>query len=546
MESLTVLQIIKEYILQNKEMFIIYCITVVALPLNEVVLPHFYGKLISAIQNNNVGRGLVWIIVGMLIVVQVLNIVSDALDVSLFTNMHEFIRTVCVDFIVGENSANLKEIKVGHILSKMIRLPYVLYNYIEDWRSYLIPFSITYICIIVYLAFYDYVLPMLILVLSVLISVFTFKVMNSCLFASKQRDSYHNRIFEEVDEIFRNIVSVLTNNTYDYEKVRVKNLQKEYNRYSVATLWCTNKYKMVFLVTQICVMIAFIFRVMHLYKKKRLDTAHCISIFIIMLYLNNTLIRHTNLFKDIVTRYGAIKEALSIFTYTPEITCVGGEVGMIPDEYCLVVSDLEYSHNSKALIKGFNLAIKCKENVALVGEIGCGKSTLLKLILRYYQPSHGEIYLYGVAYKNMTREEVRKKIGYISQTPILFNRSLRENIAYGSGVSSDEDIWRIIRKMNLVDYFKRYEGGLDTMAGKNGSNLSGGEKQVIYILRVLLQNPDIVIMDEPTSAMDDNTRDTVFRMLIDIMHEKTVIAVTHDKELLKHFHRVVNIRKEEP
>lgn len=541
MESLTVLQIIKEYISQNKDMFIIYCITVIALPLNEVVLPHFYGKLISAIQNNSVGRGLVWIIIALLIIVQVLNIVSDAVDVSLFTNMHEFIRTYCVDFIVAENSSNLKEIKVGHILSKMIRLPYVLYNFIEDWRSSLVPFSITYICIIIYLSFYDYVLPLFILILTVLISLFTFKAMKSCLFASKQRDNYHNRIFEEVDEIFRNIVSILTNNTYDYEKDRTDLLQKEYNRYSVATLWCTNKYKLVFLVIQIFVMIAFVLRVMHLYKNKKLETAHCISIFIIMLYLNNTLIRHTQLFKDVVARYGAIKEALSLFTYTQEITSAGGELGVIPDEYCLVVSDLEYSHNSKALISGFNLAIKCRENVALVGEIGCGKSTLLKLILRYYQPTHGEIYLYGTPYKNMTREEVRKKIGYISQTPILFNRTLRENISYGSGVTTDEEIWRVIRKMNLEEYFKRYEAGLDTMAGKNGSNLSGGEKQVIYILRILLQNPDIVIMDEPTSAMDDNTRDTVFKLLIEIMHEKTVIAVTHDKQLLKHFHRVVQM-----
>lgn len=541
MESVTVLQLISEYISKNKVLFVIYCITVIALPLNEVILPHFYGRLIANLQRKEVRTSLIWIIVGLLVVVQVLNIISDIVDVKLFTNMHEFVRTFCVDFIVGENSKNLKEIKIGQVLSKIIRLPFTLYNFIDDWRTSLIPSFITYIGVIIYLSFFDLLLPLLMFILTAVITYFTYKAFTSCLATSKSRDAYHNLIFEEVDEIFRNIVSILTNNTYEHEKDRIQTLQKKYNMYSFATLWCTNKYKLIFLILQITVMTLFVLRMIVLYKSKRIELAHCISIFIIMLYLNNTMLRHTYLFKEVAVRYGVLKEALSLFKYTKEPVIESGELGLIPDEYCLVVSNIEFSHNTNKLIDGFNLAIRCRENVALVGEIGCGKSTLLKLILRYYAPTHGEIYLYGVPYHKMTREEVRKKIGYISQNPILFNRTLRENISYGTNGATDEDIWRVIRKMNLESHFSRYENGLDTMAGKNGSNLSGGEKQIIYILRILLQNPDIILMDEPTSAMDENTRDTVFKLLIDIMHEKTVIAVTHDKDLLKHFHRVVNM-----
>lgn len=541
MEYVTVLQLIGEYISKNVPLFIVYCITVIALPLNEVVLPHFYGKIIANIQKKEVRKNLIYIIVGLLVVVQVLNIVSDIVDVKLFTNMHEFVRTFCVDFIVGENSKNLKEIKIGQVLSKIIRLPFTLYNFIDDWRTSLIPSFITYIGVIIYLSFFDLILPVLILVLTIVISYFTYKAFTSCLSTSKSRDAYHNLIFEEVDEIFRNIVSILTNNTYDEEKERIKELQKQYNAYSFTTLWCTNKYKLIFLLLQIIIMVIFVFRMITLYNKKKIGIAHCISIFIIMLYLNNTMLRHTYLFKEIAVRYGVLKEALSLFQYTPDPVIKYDELDFIPDEYCLVISNLSYSHNTNKLIDNFNLAIRCRENVAIVGEIGCGKSTLLKLILRYYTQTNGEIYLYGVPYQKMSRDEVRKKIGYISQTPILFNRTLRENISYGTNVTTDEDIWRVIRKMNLDGHFNRYENGLDTMAGKNGSNLSGGEKQIIYIIRILLQNPDIILMDEPTSAMDENTRDTVFKLLLDIMHEKTVIAVTHDKDLLNNFHRVVNM-----
>lgn len=544
MSHVTVWDVVFEYIKRNRTLFFIYCIAVLAMPINDVILPHFYGKVITGIQQRKVSYAVLVIIVVLLIMVQLLNTLSDYIDMKLFSRMHEFARTFCLDFLIEQKSKHLAEAEAGKILARIMRMPTLIYVFIDDWRAYLVPNTLICIFVIFYLAFYDWVLCLIIFVLTCLLMFFTFSALSNCTIHSANRDKSHNMIFEEVDEILRNVVSVLANDKYDYEKRRMAVMQAEYGQCSERTLWCTNKYKLYFMIMQSIALVVFILRAKHIFVLGKLTITNCISIMIIMLYLNSTMLRHTNMFKDVSLRFGSIKEVLTLFEEEetrmrmspyPEVA-----EAISPDE-CLVIKDVSFSHRNtgKTLIKNLNLVVKCHENLAIVGEIGSGKSTVLKLLLRFYQPDNGEIFLNGFPYSSLSRQQVRKKIGYISQQPILFNRTLRENIAYGKDNASNEEIWHMIHKLNLTEHFKRYDDGLDTKAGKNGSNLSGGEKQIIWILRVLLQDPDIILLDEPTSAMDENTRDTVFKLLIDIMHEKTVIAVTHDKDLLKHFHRVV-------
>ena len=253
--------------------------------------------------------------------------------------------------------------------------------------------------------------------------------------------------------------------------------------------------------------------------------------------------KHANFFKDLMFRYGTIKESLELFSEEGKHVKVQNNnmvYSEIPETSCISLKNITFEYKlNKPILQDFNLDITCHENLAIMGEIGSGKSSILQLIMRYHVPQKGEVFLNGLPYSNMNERVIRNKIGYIHQNPILFNRTLMENIKYGKRSATDEEVENLIIKLEVSDIIDRFPQRLDTIAGKGGSNLSGGEKQIIWILRVLLHDPEIIIMDEPSSAMDPLTRDALFNIVTKLLKNKTLITVTHDKELLQYFDRVI-------
>jgi ABC-type multidrug transport system fused ATPase/permease subunit len=209
--------------------------------------------------------------------------------------------------------------------------------------------------------------------------------------------------------------------------------------------------------------------------------------------------------------------------------------------------DLEFSYIStdmnRAIFKDFNLDINLYEKTLIVGEIGSGKSTIISLLLKYQTPQKGEIFLKGVPYTSISNSMVRKNISYIPQTPILLNRTVYENIVYGINPEpSKETVAKVITDMKLTRFLSGLPKGLDTPVGVHGSQLSGGQRQITWILKAILINPEIIIMDEPTSAVDDETKGIIHFLLEKIMRGKTVIMITHDPYLLKFANRVITLK----
>jgi ABC-type multidrug transport system fused ATPase/permease subunit len=198
--------------------------------------------------------------------------------------------------------------------------------------------------------------------------------------------------------------------------------------------------------------------------------------------------------------------------------------------------------NNKKIFDNFTFHIPNNKKIGIIGEIGAGKSTLTKLIMRYVEPTSGHIYLDGKPYSNDNPEKSRSHIGYVNQNPILFNRSLFSNIVYGNN-NSRTFVENKIKELGLNEFFKKFKGGLDHVAGKYGNNLSGGEKQIIVILRIILQNPKIVILDEPTASLDNNTKDKVMSLLDKLIKDKITILITHDHSILKNCNNIYKLVK---
>ena len=186
------------------------------------------------------------------------------------------------------------------------------------------------------------------------------------------------------------------------------------------------------------------------------------------------------------------------------------------------------------VLKEVSVTIPRGKMIALVGQSGGGKSTFVDLLPRCWDVSSGQILIDGVDIRDYKLHDLRGRMGIVSQDPILFNDTIRNNIAFGVENATQEDIERAARIANAHDFIVQQENGYDTIVGDRGSNLSGGQRQRISIARAILRNPDILILDEATSALDTESEKLVQEALDQLLKDRTSIVVAHRLSTIRH------------
>ena len=181
----------------------------------------------------------------------------------------------------------------------------------------------------------------------------------------------------------------------------------------------------------------------------------------------------------------------------------------------------------EAVLENFSLHIPAGNTIAIVGSTGSGKSTLVKLLLRLYEVQAGKITLDGIDIRNLNVKDLRQAIGLVSQDVFLFYGSVRENIAYGSAEASFEEVVEAAQIAEAHDFILQLPQGYETIVGERGQKLSGGQRQRLAIARAILKNPPILILDEATSAVDNETEAAIQRSLERITLNRTTIAIAH-------------------
>uniref|UniRef100_A0A453FAP0 Uncharacterized protein n=1 Tax=Aegilops tauschii subsp. strangulata TaxID=200361 RepID=A0A453FAP0_AEGTS len=179
------------------------------------------------------------------------------------------------------------------------------------------------------------------------------------------------------------------------------------------------------------------------------------------------------------------------------------------------------------IFDGFSLHVSSGTTMAIVGESGSGKSTVISLVERFYDPQAGEVLIDGINIKSLQLDSVRGKIGLVSQEPLLFMTSIKDNITYGKEGATIEEIKRAAELSNAANFIDKLPNGYDTMVGQRGAQLSGGQKQRIAIARAIIKNPKILLLDEATSALDVESERIVQEALNRIMVDRTTLVVAH-------------------
>ena len=189
-----------------------------------------------------------------------------------------------------------------------------------------------------------------------------------------------------------------------------------------------------------------------------------------------------------------------------------------------------YKDSTQKALDNVSFTVNPRENIAIIGKNASGKTTIIKLLLGFYKPLEGEILIDGVNINNIKRECLRNKISIVHQNVKLFNRTVLENIAYGTKYSLSE-IREKLKKLRVMEVFKNLPDGLDTQAGKYGDKLSGGQKQIIYMLRCYFRENAIILLDEPTAAVDQYHKMFVLEMIKELSKKSSCIIVSHDPSI---------------
>jgi len=207
------------------------------------------------------------------------------------------------------------------------------------------------------------------------------------------------------------------------------------------------------------------------------------------------------------------------------------------------IKNVSFAYVKENVLKGINLTIEKGKIIALVGPSGGGKSTLAELLLRFYDPTAGEVLLDGIDLRNIKLESLRGLTAVVTQDPILFNDTIYNNVAFGMPYVTKEDVEQAAKAANAHDFIMETESGYDTNIGDRGGLLSGGQRQRLSIARAILKNPAILVLDEATSALDTSSEKIVQDALYRLMEHRTSVVIAHRLSTIQDADEIIVIDK---
>lgn len=280
-----------------------------------------------------------------------------------------------------------------------------------------------------------------------------------------------------------------------------------------------------------------------------LATSGHISVGVIYLSLTYTLsiMRRlwdlNNTFRALTRVFGDASDMTEILQIEPEVADAPKTIEFKPKDSGIEFSEVGFwysdSDEASALFENLNLYIKPGEKVGLVGPSGGGKTSVTKLLLRFMDIQKGQISLGGQDISEIKQEDLRQVISYVPQEPLLFHRTLSENIGYGKLDATQKEIEEAAKKAHAHEFVEQLPDGYETLVGERGVKLSGGQRQRVAIARAMLKDAPVLVLDEATSALDSESEKLIQSALWKLMEGRTAIVIAHRLSTIQHMDRIV-------
>lgn len=534
MDLLNIHQLLYIFITKNKMLFIIYLIlTVLLYPIHYVTIPDYYGMVINSFKDKKQNKFIYYIKVLFAAYIASWMLESAVLwaQYKIIPNFSEYATGSIFEFIMEHYELDFENIHTGEILSKIIRIPNILFEYIDVVRiEFLKELFVLFTAIYkFYTVSNTAVFTYLFYVVVNYIFIYTmFRVFSKY---NVKTHKLQDRMYEYLVDCFNNLTSVYSFNQKEAEMDRFHNVTfKEYKDVMKENWLMFIRGDLFWGGVTVSMFVVMNYILYTTYLDKKIDSDKLVSMFIVTFSIVRLYEKSESSAKSIASVYGQIKDTEDFFNNISKFNKNENKTNKYKFRNGdIVFKNIYHKYDDKFVLENINITIEKGEKVALVGQIGSGKSTLIKLLLGFQKIEMGSIEIDGININDIPNENLRDNIFYIPQKPKLFNRSLYENIIYGlNKPPTKEEIVQLLKDLKLEDIALTFQEKMDEDCGVDGNSLSGGQRQIVWLLRSFYRNSRILVLDEPTASLDPKNKELMVSVIKKMSVGKTVIIVSHD------------------
>lgn len=561
-------QIIIGYILdfldKNKIWVIVtVAVTLLCNPIEMILLSDLFANFTTSINNLEYDNSIyiLWKIAAVNIFIDCVNMIGNYFDKVYYPKMEKFIRFKLIDVIFKNIEVNYDKEDISSHIVKTLKIPNIVTSFTGRFIYWVVTFILTTGVIMGYVLYLNTKIGLLTIFIFSLFLILYYYILLRTKRISETRENEENTLLTDIDDVLSNSLSIISTKKVDDEKQYLTKKHDIYDTSHETQLWNSSVGGFALSITVIIVLVFHVYVILNLYKKKQLESKTTIKLIFVILFFVRYIKTASQRSIGVISEYGKITEneaniknlmvdknddgdkndipingQIEFNNVTFEYAApVGSALAIAADATAAATADAgDAGDESKKILDKVSFKIESRDRVAIIGTNGSGKSTIIKLMCGYFKPTEGHILFNGVDIAEINREYLRSKISVVSQKVVLFNRSVIDNICYATNTPKDEVI-EILDKLKIMNVFKKLPQGLDTMAGSRGENLSGGQRQIIYLLRSYLSKKPITIMDEPTAAVDAFHKKYVIQMINEMAKNTTLVIVTHDSSIAATF-----------
>lgn len=334
-----------------------------------------------------------------------------------------------------------------------------------------------------------------------------------------------------------NLSSIVTIKSFSNENIEKTKIEEDSEAYRSANERAIVLSSLVTPIIRVAVLAGFLFTLV-LGGLQTLDGTMEVGVFSVLVFLTQRLLWPLRDLAELTVLYqrsmASSKRVLDLLHIPIHIRSGENKIDVKDITGHVAFQNITFQYGDHLALNNINIDIPEGKTVGLVGESGSGKSTLMKLLMRFYEPTSGEVCLDGHALSSLHVSSLRRSIGFVSQDVFLFHGTIAENVAYGRPDASFEDIIEACKKAEAHSFIESLENGYDTIVGERGHRLSGGQRQRIAFARAILRDPPILVLDEATSAVDNETERAIQKSLHTISENRTTIIIAHRLSTVRH------------
>lgn len=541
-------ELVSDYLNENKGIitgFIL--ITLLTFPIESIAIPELYGRLYNTVSGGKVSDQLlrrvgkiILFIIGIWLFIQVFYYIKNWLIGKILPTYLEFTRRVLFTKIIENYENNYQDIKISKNINRLFNLTRDMKDVFFYVATCLIPLALTIGIVNIYLYFIDWKIGLIATISVAIMATVSYFFSVKIIEISAIREGKFLDMSERIHDSFENLMNIYLNNEKNKELQKTQNAQNEHTDFYNKQLDLINNMQI-----STCIMSVIMFSIIigiayYNFSKGIFTPQRFITVSLIIIYFLGFLININSWTPEQLMNLGILKNSEAFlndilrsknnkYVKNPKLN---GDI---------VIDNISYAYgNNQPIFSGFSLRIKKNERVAILGQSGSGKSTLMKLLLGLLPLKGGRILINNVGIQNIEPEVLRSHINYINQRTQLLNGTVLDNMKYGNTID-DKKLIGLVKKYGLDVNFQSLEQGLMSDVGNQGKSMSGGMQKIIMNVRGILKKGNVIVFDEPLAGLDAITRVKMIKMIDNMTKNKTLIVITHDREILRIMNKTINL-----